>query len=121
MSTDTVALSLHALGEGLRARRKALRLMLANSDRWADDSAFSRDIIDLAMMSLKLGLLRQAVVKAEEAYGSSVLRDLGKAVDGIRNRQGRLERCMQAMAMTLPKAVLWGRIRALERVLPKSA
>jgi hypothetical protein len=95
--------------------------LLANSDRWADDSAFSRDLIDLAMMSPPLRLLRQAVVKAEGAYGSSVLRDLGKAVDGIRNRQGRLERCMQAMAMTLPKAVLWGRIRALERILPRAA
>ena len=32
--------------------------LLANSDRWADDSVFSRDIIDLAMMKPGASLLR---------------------------------------------------------------
>ena len=39
----------------------------------------------------------------------------------MQNRPGRLERCMQVMAMTLPKAVLWQKIRALKRVLPRSS
>lgn len=43
--------------------------LLANSDRWGDDGVFSRDLIDLAMMRPSLGLLRQAVAKAEQAYG----------------------------------------------------
>ncbi|MGS5086074.1 helix-turn-helix domain-containing protein [Hydrogenophaga sp. A37] len=30
---------------------------------------------------------------------------------------GWLERCMQAMAMTLPKAVLWQKIRSLRKLL----
>lgn len=93
--------------------------LLANSDRWADDSTFSRDLIDLAMMSPKLDLLRRAVAKAQAAYGDAILRDLGKAIDRIRSRDGRLERCMQAMEMRMPKAVLWGKIRALERIFPK--
>ena len=92
--------------------------LLANSDRWADDGVFSRDVIDLAMMRPSLPLLRKAVAKAEQAYGESICRDLGKAVDRIQNRHGWLERCMQVMAMSLPKAVLWERIRALRRVLP---
>ncbi len=92
--------------------------LLANSDRGGDDSVFSRDLIDLAMMAPPLPLLRQAVAKAETAYGPSVLRDLQKAIDAIQTRPGRLERCMQVMAMALPKAVLWQRIRALKRVLP---
>jgi hypothetical protein len=92
--------------------------LLANSDRWADDGVFSRDVIDLAMMHPSLPLLRKAVAKAELAYGESICRDLGKAIAQIHNHHGRLERCMQAMAMSLPKAVLWEQIRALRRVLP---
>jgi hypothetical protein len=92
--------------------------LLANSDRWADDAAFSRDLIDLAMMSPTRGLLREAVAKAENAYGNSILQDLEKAIDQMQNREGWLERCMLAMAMNLPKAQIWERIRVLRRILP---
>ena len=92
--------------------------LLANSDRWADDGAFSRDLIDLAMMKVTLRLLRQAVAKAEGAYGQSICRDLGKAIDRVQNRHGWLEYCMKAMSITLPKVVVWERIRSLKRVLP---
>ena len=91
--------------------------LLANSDRQADDGVFSRDVIDLAMMGLRLPQLRNALAKAEGAYGPAVTRDLGKAIDRLQERQGWLERCMQAMSMTLPKAVLWQKIRALRKVL----
>ncbi|APW43596.1 nucleotidyl transferase AbiEii/AbiGii toxin family protein [Rhodoferax saidenbachensis] len=90
--------------------------LLANSDRQADDGVFSRDAIDLAMMRLPLPALRAALAKAAEAYGPSVARDLGKAIDRLQNRAGWLERCMQAMAMQMPKAVLWKNVRALRRI-----
>ena len=93
--------------------------LLANSDRQADDGVFSRDVIDLAMMGLPLPTLRAALVKAELAYGASIARDLGKAIDRFQTRSGWLERCMQAMAMQMPKAVLWQKVRALRRVLPE--
>lgn len=92
--------------------------MLANSDRQADDGVFSRDIIDLAMLNLKLPQLQEALAKAIEAYGSSVARDLAKAIDRMQNRQGWLDRCMKAMAMDMPKVVLWQKIRRLRQVLP---
>ena len=92
--------------------------LLANSDRWNDDGVFNRDLIDLAMMSPPLPLLRQAVAKAEQAYGQSVLNDLAKAINRLQTRQGWAERCMQVMAMDLPKALLWQKVRALARVLP---
>ena len=92
--------------------------LLANSYDRADDGVFSRDVIDLAMMGLPLPTLRAALVKAELAYGASVARDLGKAIDRLQNRQGWLERCMQVMAMQLPKAVLWQKVRALRRIVP---
>jgi Nucleotidyl transferase AbiEii toxin, Type IV TA system len=104
----------------LTPRDMAATKLLANSDRHADDGVFSRDVIDLAMMDLKLPALRAAFAKAEAAYGAAVGQDLAKAIDRIRTRHGWLERCMQAMAIDLPKALLWQKIRALQRVLPKS-
>lgn len=91
--------------------------LLANSDRWADDGVFNRDIIDLAMMTPSLALLREAVEKAGTAYGKAVLADLIQAVDRLQNRPAWLERCMQAMGMEMPKALLWQRIRSLRKVL----
>lgn len=93
--------------------------LLANSDRWADDGVFSRDLIDLAMMQPKLPLLRQAIDKAESAYGQAIRVDLEKAIYQLQHRQGLLERCMQAMAMTLPKALVWQRVRNLHKGLSR--
>ena len=92
--------------------------LLANSDRWGDDGVFNRDIIDLAMMTPSLALLRQAVAKAETAYGQAIRKDLDNALRRLKNRHDWLERCMQAMAMSLPKALVWQKLRALRRVLP---
>ncbi len=92
--------------------------LLANSDRWNDDGVFSRDVIDLAMMSPTLPLLRKAVAKAEQAYGQSICQDLDKAIGRLRDRHDWMDRCIKAMAMKIPKAVLWKRVRALRRVLP---
>jgi len=91
--------------------------LLANSDRWNDDGVFSRDIIDLAMMNPSLTLLRLAVEKAEVAYGQAIRSDLDKAINRLKTSPDLLERCMQAMAMTLPKAVVWSQLRKLCRVL----
>lgn len=92
--------------------------LLANSDRQADDGVFSRDVLDLAMMDLPLPQLRAALEKAELAYGAAVVRDLGKAIVRLQQREGWLERCMQAMAMHMPKALLWQKVRRLRRLLP---
>ena len=91
--------------------------LLANSDRWNDDGVFSRDIIDLAMMNPSLALLKLAVAKAETAYGQAIRLDLDKAINRLKTRPDLLERCMQAMGMTLPKAVVWGQLRKLRRVI----
>lgn len=90
--------------------------LLANSDRWRDDSVMSRDLIDLAMMAPPAALLKKAMAKAQGAYGDSVATDLARAVEDLRARPHRLDQCMQAMAMTtMSKAALWARIRALVR------
>lgn len=92
--------------------------LLANADRHADDGVFSRDLIDLAMMKPRLPLLRAALAKAEGAYGASVARDLVRAIDAMQRRDGWLARCMHAMGMSVPRAAVWQRVRALRRVLP---
>lgn len=89
--------------------------LLANSDRWNDDSIFSRDLIDLAMLELPRASLNLAFEKATSAYGKSVQRDLKKAIEKMARRKGRLEECMAALKMDeTPKALLWQRVRDLK-------
>ncbi|MDH6166990.1 hypothetical protein M2282_002139 [Variovorax boronicumulans] len=93
--------------------------LLANSDRWADDSVFSRDLIDLAMMQPGKALLERAAGKARLAYGDSIGADLAKAADALLHRPGRMERCMERLQMkpSVPPALLRKQIKAL---LPKA-
>ena len=95
--------------------------LLANSDRWADDSVHSRDLIDLAMLKLDRATLSRAIAKASGAYGESIERDLVKAIEALKRRRGRLEECMRALQMLdvpsgltpVVPAVLWKQIRQL--------
>ena len=88
--------------------------LLANADRWADDSVLSRDLIDLAMMQPPTKLLKLAIEKAKNAYGDSIESALARAIDDLRERPHRLDHCMAAMRMTtVTKALLWKRIKAL--------
>lgn len=99
----------------------AAEKLLANADRWADDSVFSRDLIDLAMQAAGQQLLRAACAKAEEAYGASVRRSLAKGLDMLRNRPHRLEECMKALSVAgVSKAQLWQRMRKVQRALAES-
>lgn len=59
----------------------AVQKLLANADRRADESSFSRDLIDLAMMRADRKLLEAACAKAEGAYGDSVRDSHGGATD----------------------------------------
>ncbi|MBT3719771.1 MAG: hypothetical protein HOG37_12710, partial [Gammaproteobacteria bacterium] len=51
--------------------------------------------------------------KAEGAYGGSIVKDLNKAVDRIQTEDGWIERCMQALSIEIPKALLWQKIRSI--------
>jgi len=91
--------------------------LLANSDRWADASVHSRDVIDLAIISLKKPLLKKAIEKAQAAYGQAILMDVGKAINQLQERDGWLESCMTAMEITMPRAILWQSISKLRQDL----
>ena len=88
--------------------------LLANSDRWNDDSVFSRDVIDLAMMKPSHQLLKDAIEKAQGAYGDAIENDLKKAISRLKTRESWLDRCMTAMNMTAPKAMVWKNLNNLQ-------
>ena len=90
--------------------------LLANSDRWADRGVYSRDLIDLAMLDLKRAELQAAIVKSEGAYGASITADLSKALEYLLGTNNRLEECMSAMKIELPKAVLWQQLTKLKNI-----
>jgi len=90
----------------------AAEKLLANSDRWADDSAYSRDLIDLAMLpDGKIPAV--SFDKATRAYGNSIERDLKKAIEYLFSRTGRLYACMERLSIDMPEAVLWKKIKNL--------
>ena len=60
---------------------------------------------------------RKAVIKAEEAYGGSVKKDLGAAIARLEARQNWLERCMDMLDIRFTKATLWSKVRVLKKVL----
>jgi hypothetical protein len=86
-----------------------------------DDSAYSRDAIDLAMMDLPPRRLRPAVAKARLAYGEAVVVDMRLALDVLRDRPAHVERCIRAMSMAMPPAALQQRLRTLRRRLDLAA
>ncbi|MCC5867802.1 MAG: nucleotidyl transferase AbiEii/AbiGii toxin family protein [Gammaproteobacteria bacterium] len=92
--------------------------LLANSDRWSDPGVFSRDLIDLAMMQASTPLLDQGINKAAHAYGrETILSDLGQAIERMADQPKWLGRCLAAMAVEAPQALVWQRIRTLRRLL----
>lgn len=90
---------------------------LVNADRWADDSVFSRNLIDLAMHPGPAATLRAALSKAEGAYGPEIRRTALAAIAAPRDRRGRLDACTAALSVRhLSKAQLWQRLRRLARL-----
>ena len=85
--------------------------MLANDDRWADTSTFSRDLIDLAMMKPETTALKAGTRKAVDAYGETVGESLNKAVTYLRDRPQRLDEYIRALKIDAPRAVVWQNIR----------
>lgn len=73
--------------------------LLANADRWADNSILSRDMIDLSMMMSHWGgIPDEAWERARAAYGDSVRDAYFKAVERIRDPEW-LRTCMEKMGI----------------------
>ena len=87
--------------------------LLANDDRWADTSTFSRDLIDLAMMKPDTAALHAGARKAVDAYGKTVGESLNKAVTYLQDRPQRLDESIRALRIDVPRAAVWQGIRDL--------
>ena len=75
---------------------------LANSDRWADQSVLSRDVIDLAFMIKGWG--GEAAVagleRAANAYGEVVVASLTKAISKLENDEKYFQNCLRELAIS---------------------
>lgn len=87
--------------------------LLANDDRWADTSTFSRDLIDLAMMKPDTAALKAGARKAVDAYGKTVRESLNNAVAYLHERPHILDDYIRALKIEAPRAVVWQSIRDL--------
>jgi Nucleotidyl transferase AbiEii toxin, Type IV TA system len=105
----------------LTMRDKVATKLMANSDRWADDSVWSRDIIDLAVLTNGQAADPAGVAAAVGAYGSSVLVDFEKARTSLLAREGWLLTCMKRMQMTMPENDLRELIQGLAVAMPSAA
>ena len=92
----------------------AVSRLLANSGRGLDMGVLCWDVIDLAMLNLSKPEFAEATVKAKVAYGRATLKDLSKVIDMLGEANGLLERCMKAMDVSVPRALLWQNIRKVK-------
>ncbi len=100
---------------------KVATKLMANSDRWADEAVWSRDLIDLAMLTHGGTADTSGVAKAVRAYGDGVLRDFEKARARLLERDKRLSACMKRMGMTVAEADLRAKISSILVALPSAA
>ena len=84
--------------------------LLANSDRGLDMGMHCRDVIDLSMLNLTKTEFAEAATKSKAAYGEAILKDLSKVIDRLGEANRLLERCMKAMDISVPRALLWQNI-----------
>ncbi len=87
--------------------------LLANDDRWADTSTFSRDLIDLAMMRPDRVALKAGAHKAVDAYGKTVGESLDNAISYLQEHPHRLDEYIRALKIEVPRASVWQSIRDL--------
>jgi hypothetical protein len=80
--------------------------LLANSDRFNDNSIESRDLIDLAVLRLQSPIPQSAIEKAERAY--EVIRPLKKAIELFQKRDEYRQKCYEGLQINqswIPKII----------------
>lgn len=80
--------------------------LLANSDRYSDNSVVSRDLIDLAVLRLQCPIPQSAFNKAEKAY--VVVRPLKRAIELFQAKPEYRQKCFQGLQITqnwIPKII----------------
>jgi hypothetical protein len=78
--------------------------LLANADRFLDDSSLARDVLDLMVLAHTLGELPEAAwEKARRAYGDLVASAHERAIQRLRDRPVLVERALETLDV-LPEA-----------------
>lgn len=80
--------------------------LLANSDRWMDQSVLSRDLIDLAILAYHGDLTDRSFIKAEAAY--PVREPLKQAIAAFRELPDGGDRLFQTLQIKNPSPILEG-------------
>ncbi|MBF2027842.1 MAG: nucleotidyl transferase AbiEii/AbiGii toxin family protein [Oscillatoriales cyanobacterium C42_A2020_001] len=80
--------------------------LLANADRWLDESTASRDLIDLAVLRSHSPIPEQAITKAEAAY--PVVEPLKRAITNFQAKPDYRDRCYQMLCVRSPNLVIDG-------------
>lgn len=80
--------------------------LLANSDRWADASTDSRDLIDLAVLQFNGVFSTQAIDKAESAY--RCVDPLRRAILQFQDSPGYRQRCYERLGIEFPALIIDG-------------
>jgi hypothetical protein len=80
--------------------------LLANSDRWADSSTFSRDLIDLAMLRVQAPFPPIAITKAEAAY--PVIAPLQRSLKFWQSQPDFRDRCFEYLQIQQSDLILRG-------------
>ena len=101
----------------LTALDMAASKLLANSDRGLDMGMHCRDVIDLAMLNLSKTEFFEAATKSKAAYGDAILKDLARVIDRLGEENALLERCMKAMDISIPRALLWQNISKVKSLI----
>jgi hypothetical protein len=87
--------------------------LLANDDRRADTSLFSRDLIDLALLPATEADWTRGHAKAVAAYGATIDSWLGRAIETALERPGWIQRCIRELQMAVDEQLLRERLTAL--------
>jgi hypothetical protein len=81
--------------------------LLANSDRWADRQALSRDLIDLSALRNRIGPIpERAWEKVREAYRTAAHDDLRKALLAFSGDIPYQQRCFRGLQIDDPEDLL---------------
>lgn len=93
---------------------------LANTDRWADQSVLSRDVIDLAFMIKGWGIAVAVtgLERATDAYGEVVAVSLKKATSKLEHDSGYYRRCLRELTISDTRRLRSG-LHALSQLLGK--
>jgi len=98
--------------------------ILANDDRWNDESVLSRDMIDLAFMIEAWGVnpFREGLRKAHLAYGDHIADSIRSAAMKLRDKKSYQKKCMDGLRVMRAATLAAGlkRIAATDWLKAKS-